>query len=290
MLEQSAGKPARCLPAAAALALMAVVLAALPARADEAALAEAIRKANAAGTETPRISVLDPEIDLDGAYRVQQLIVDARLAGGDSVAGYKAGLTGKLARWWFGIEEPVFGVVPASGLRANGAAIVEPPGRHMLLETEIAFIAGARIDRPVADVAALKPLIRGVAPVIEAPAGGFPKSQARKLTVTDIVANNVSAHIVILGPEHSAEGLNLAKLRATLSRDGKRISKGTGADVMGDPWKSALWLVNVAVAQGRVIEPGNLLSTGVIGKRIEAEPGRYTADFGTLGTISFEVD
>ena len=289
MIVQCAEKPGRRRPAAAALTLTAVVLAALPARADEAALAEAIRKANEAGTETPRVSVLEPKIDLDGAYRVQQLVVDARLADGDSVAGYKAGLTGKLARWWFGIDEPVFGVVPASGLRASGEAIVKPPGRHMLLETEIAFVAGARIDTPVADVAALKPLMRGVAPVIEAPAGGFPESQARKLTVTDIVANNVSAHIVILGPEHSAEGLNLAKLRATLSRDGKRISKGTGADVMGDPWKSALWLVNVAVAQGRVIEPGNLLSTGVIGKRIEAEPGRYTARFGALGQIAFTI-
>jgi 2-keto-4-pentenoate hydratase len=289
MFVQSAAKPARRRPTPVALGLTAIVLAALPARADEAALAEAIRKANETGIETPRVSVLEPKIDLDGAYRVQKLIVDARLAAGDSVAGYKAGLTGKLARWWFDIDEPVFGVVPASGLRANGDAIIEPPGRHMLLETEIAFIAGARIDRPVTDVAALKPLMRGVAPVIEAPAGGFPKSQARKLTVTDIVANNVSAHIVILGPERSAEGLNLANLRATLSRGGKQLSKGTGADVMGDPWQSALWLVNVAVSQGRVIEPGHLLSTGVIGKRIEAEPGHYAADFGVLGTISFEV-
>ena len=58
---------------------------------------------------------------------------------------------------------------------------------------------------------------------------------------------------------------------------------------MGDPWKAALWLVNVAVKRGRVVEPGHVLSTGVIGKRIEAEPGNYTADFGALGTIAFEV-
>lgn len=268
---------------------LALLLAALPASADEAALAKAIIDANAAMAETPRMSVLDPKIDLDGAYRVQQVVVDDMLAGGDTVAGYKAGLTGKMARWWFDIDDPVFGVIPASGLRKSGDVIPEPEGRHMLLETEIAFVAGARIDKPVADVAALKVLIRGVAPVIEAPAGGFPSSQKRKLTVTDLVANNVSAHVLIVGVEQSAEGLNLAKMPGVMKRDGKEVSNGTGADVMGDPWKSALWLVNVAVGQGRVIEPGHYLSTGVIGGRIESQPGQYVADFGKLGTIEFEI-
>lgn len=276
-------------PATIIASTLALLVAVLPARADEAVLATAIIEANAAGTETPRVSVLDPKIDLDGAYRVQQFVVGHMLGGGDAVAGYKAGLTGKLARWWFDIDAPVFGVVPASGLRKSGDAIAAPKGRHMLLETEIAFVAGARIDKPVADVAALKPLIRGVVPVIEAPAGGFPEDQARQLTVTDIVANNVSAHILIVGKEHSAEGLNLARLKAVMKRDGKVLSKGTGADVMGDPWESALWLVNVAIGQGRVIEPGHYLSTGVIGKRIESQPGRYAADFGQLGKIEFEI-
>ena len=212
---------------------LSLTLAALPARTDEAALAKAIIEANAAAAETPRISVLDPTIDLDGAYRVQQLVVDHILEGGDRVAGYKAGLTGRLARWWFDIDAPVFGVIPASGLRKSGDTIATWKGRRMLLETEIAFVAGARIDKPVADIAALKALIRGVAPVIEAPAAGFPDAQSRKLTVTDIVANNVSAQFLIVGTEQPAAGLNLAKLRAAMKRDGEMVSKGTGADVMG---------------------------------------------------------
>lgn len=262
---------------------------ALPARADDAALAEAILKADAAAADTPRVSVLDPDIDLAGAYRVQQLIVDQRLADGGAVAGYKAGLTGKLARWWFDIDTPVFGVVLDMMIARDGAVLMLSRNRRMLLETEIAFVARARIDEPVPDIAALKTLIRGVVPVIEAPAAGFPKKQARKLTVTDIVANNVSAHRLILGAERSVAGLNLRKLKATLARGGETLSKGKGADAMGDPWKAALWLVNVAVERGRVVEPGHVLSTGVIGKRIEAAPGKYTADFGALGTIKFEV-
>jgi hypothetical protein len=87
----------------------------------------------------------------------------------------------------------------------------------------------------------------------------------------------------------SAAGPGLAKVTATLSRDGETLSSGSAAEIMGNPWKSALWLVNLAVERGRVVEPGHALSTGVIGKRIEAEPGLYTADFGELGVIEFEV-
>lgn len=263
----------------------------MAARAENpASLAQAIIDADAAGTETPRVSVLDSEIDLDGAYRVQQQVVDHMLEGGDRVAGYKTGLTGKLARWWFKIDDPVFGVIMESGLRRSGDTVVVPGGRHMLLETELAFVAGQRIDSPVADVSALKPMIRGIAPVVEAPAGGFPRDQARKLTVEDIVANNVSAHFLIVGEEQPYEGLDLAKVAAVMKRGDETVSEGAGADVMGDPWKSALWLVNVAVREGRVIEPGHYLSSGVIGERVESEAGRYNADFGTLGVIEFTVE
>lgn len=260
-----------------------------PARADEAALAEAILRADAEGAATPRVSVLEPRIGLDGAYRVQRILVDRRIAAGDAIAGYKNGLTGTLARMWFGIDEPVFGVLLESGLRRSGDAIDTPAGRRMLLETEIGFVAGARIDSPVPDVAALKPLIRGVAPVVEIPAGGFVEAEARKLTVEDIVANNVSAAFLVVGAERPAEGLDLESVRATLSREGRTVSKGTGADAMGDPWMAALWLVNVAIRRGRVVEPGHILSTGVIGKRVESAPGEYVAGFGPLGRIEFSV-
>lgn len=266
-----------------------LMLAALPARADEAALAEAIWQADLAGGETPRVSVLQQEIDLDGAYRVQEILVDRRIAAGDGIGGYKNGLTGTLARMWFGIDEPVFGVIPRSGLRRSGDMIDTPPGRRMLLETEIGLVASARIDAPVADVAALKTLIRGVVPVVEMPAGGFAEADARKLTVADIVANNVSAAFLVVGAEIPAAGLDLKSVSATLSKDGQQLSKGNGADTMGDPWVAALWLVNVAVKRGRVVEPGHILSTGVLGKRIESVPGSYIAEFGPLGRVEFTV-
>ena len=52
---------------------------------------------------------------------------------------------------------------------------------------------------------------------------------------------------------------------------------------------AALWLVNAALHRGYIVEPGHVLSTGVLGERVEATPGRYVADFGALGRVAFEV-
>lgn len=42
-------------------------------------------------------------------------------------------------------------------------------------------------------------------------------------------------------------------------------------------------------ADFRFLETGHYLTTGVIGERVESEPGAYVADFGALGRIEFEI-
>ena len=74
-----------------------------------------------------------------------------------------------------------------------------------------------------------------------------------------------------------------------MSRDGEVINEGSGSDILGDPWKAALWLVNNTLRQGWVLEPGHVLLTGGMGKMLPAIQGKYVADFNKLGRISFNV-
>ncbi len=256
------------------------------ARAGEAEMAQALLAAEAAGEPIPMVSREAPDLDLEAAYRVQRAYVERRLEN-DSIAGFKAGLTGRLGQLWFGLGEPVSGVLFASGMSGGDATIDLAAYRRLIVETEIALVAGARIAAPVADVAALKALIRAVAPAIELPEGGF--VSPRRISGVDIVAANVSAARYILGAERAVDGLDLGGLAVTLSADGREVSAGEGSDVMGDPWAAALWLVNAALKRGWTVEPGHVLSTGVIGERVEARPGRYVADFGALGSLAFEL-
>ena len=269
------------------LAALALALLFVPhALAGEAELAQALIAAEAAGRPIPMLSQEYPDLGLEAAYAVQRAYVERRLED-DSIAGFKAGLTGRLGQLWFGVGEPLSGVLFASGLGGDGALIDLARYRRLIVETEIAFVAGARIAAPVADVAALRPLIRAVAPAIEMPEGGFAKP--RDARGTDLVAANVSAALFLVGSERPIDAFALADIAVTLTVDGREVSAGEGSDVMGDPWKAALWLVNATVRRGWTIEPGHLFSTGVIGERVEGKPGRYVADFGVLGRIAFEL-
>jgi 2-keto-4-pentenoate hydratase len=252
--------------------------------AGEADLAELLIGAEAAGAPIPHVTRVDPDLDLDAAYRVQKLYVERRLDS-DSIAGFKAGFTGRFGRLLFGLGEPVVGVLFASG---RGERVIDLAAyRRLIVETEIVFVAGARIDEPVADIAALRRRVRGVAPGIEMPEGGFVDPMG--VTAADIVAANVSAAAFLVGPEMQPGDIDLDGLPVALTRDGRGVSRGHGTDAMGDPWRSALWLVNAIVARGHAVEPGHLLFTGVLGKRVEAKPGHYIADFGALGRIDFEL-
>ncbi|MFQ5958462.1 MAG: 2-keto-4-pentenoate hydratase [Alphaproteobacteria bacterium] len=270
----------------AMLVAVALMATATPALAGEAEMAAALLAAEAAGRPIPMLSKAHPELDLAAAYRVQRAYVERRLEG-DAIAGFKAGLTGTLGQLWFGVGEPLSGVLFASGRGGDGALIDLGDYRRLIVETEIAFVAGARIAAPIGDVAALRPLIRAVAPAIEMPEGGFTNPRGAK--AVDLVAANVSAAVFLVGAERPASDFDLGGLAVTLTAGGREVSAGEGADVMGDPWAAALWLVNAAVARGWSVEPGHVLSTGVIGKRVEAEPGRYRADFGALGSLTFEL-
>ena len=83
--------------------------------------------------------------------------------------------------------------------------------------------------------------------------------------------------------------LDLNNTSTTLTLNGETVLQGKGADALGDQWKAALWLINTIVEQGYKIEPGHVLITGALPKATRGKPGKYVADYGKLGQISFEV-
>ena len=58
---------------------------------------------------------------------------------------------------------------------------------------------------------------------------------------------------------------------------------------MGDQWEALMWLVRQRLQQGFEVKRDDLLITGALGKVVEAERGRYVADFGKLGRVTFSM-
>jgi 2-keto-4-pentenoate hydratase len=71
--------------------------------------------------------------------------------------------------------------------------------------------------------------------------------------------------------------------------DEQEVNRGKGTDALGDQWKAAVWLVNTMVESGWKMEPGHVVITGALGKMIPGRPGKYVADYGGFGKISFEI-
>jgi 2-keto-4-pentenoate hydratase len=231
------------------------------------------------------LSQANPDLDVQTAYQVQKGYVQKRVAT-DKVAGFKAGLTTEGAQKAFGVDFPLSGILYDSG-KLEGSPVVDGKAfRGMGIETEIGFVIGQSINRPVRDVEELQQKVSAVMPAIEMPDWRFPTPKVKGV---DLIAANVNAAKFIAGTPRPHQGVNLNQVNVSLSYNGQVLYQGKGAEALGDQWKAALWLVNSVVEQGYKVEPGHILITGALGKLIPGKPGQYVADYGDFGKISFEV-
>ena len=227
-----------------------------------------------------------PELSIEAAYDVQAEYVRFKL-GGDKIAGYKAGLTSKAAQEKFGVDTPVSGVLFSSGMHGSDAVIVTSKFRGLMIETEIGFVVGKPIKEKIPDVARLKVHIAAVLPVIELPETGF--ADMKKIKAEDIVAANVGSAVFITGARRPLDDAGPDGITVKLTSSGETLNQGKGSDALGGQWEALLWLVNSAIENDWQIEEGNILITGALGKVVPAKPGRYEAQFGELGNVSFEI-
>jgi 2-keto-4-pentenoate hydratase len=219
---------------------------------------------------------IDETLTIDAAYRVQTRSVRARLQGARP-AGFKAGLTSAPAQARFKSSDAVAGVLFEEGALRSGDTVSLRDLRGLYLEVEIAMRIGTAIDEPLADVAALRAHIDGVAPAIELP--NLYYAQPQSLDAIDIIASNVAAAKYIVGDfvsplEHDPNAVDVR-----LVCNDQEMFTGSGRDSLGDQWRTALWLVNRMVAQGWRLEPGQILLTGALGKMLPGATGRCVASY-----------
>lgn len=94
----------------------------------------------------------------------------------------------------------------------------------------------------------------------------------------------------IVGSKREVDRLDVNSLRVVLKRDAEIVNRDQGKDALGGQWQAALWLVNTMVKQGWKIEAGHILLTGALGRMVPGKPGKYIADYGNFGSISFTIN
>ena len=222
--------------------------------------ADAIYTAWAANTAMPQLNAAHPKATLADGYAVQQAFVQKMLKN-DAVGGFKAAVVGEAGQENLGIDGPITGVLPASGIfYAKDKVVInlaDTPNRH--LETELAYTFRQPIAKPLPDVAALRASIAGIAPVIEAP-GGLTEEKAPG-SAADIAAWNGNAKAIILGTEHDPEKLDPDAITITLKHKETVVNTAKGADARGGQWRVCSRRSIMSLSGAIRLRPGKSLLT-----------------------------
>ncbi|MCP3941952.1 MAG: 4-oxalocrotonate decarboxylase [Desulfobacteraceae bacterium] len=249
------------------------------------AVAEKISSAFTSVKPYPMASQEIEALTVSQAYGIQDSFVKAQENRGETIIGYKAGLTAGPAQKKFGVSEPVRGTLFKSMLRWPGTLYKKNYGL-LFIETEIGFKFGKDITEPVKDIESLKNAVDVVFSVIELPDLYY--SKMKEIRGLDIIATNAAARQVLIGKALSVKAWDLNLVNVKLFYNGQEVSNGMGKNALGDQWKALQWTVNNVLANGRTIKRGYIVITGSLTKMMPVKPGKYLADFGNLGTMEFE--
>src|SRR3981081_1930249 len=110
--------------------------------------AQSLLRAERDRVPVPQLSRTYPHIEIEDAYRIQDLWAEQRIAGGARVVGHKIGLTSRAMQMASKMTEPDYGRILSDSLFNDGAQT--PAGLFMKprLEVELAFIMGEDLSGP----------------------------------------------------------------------------------------------------------------------------------------------
>ncbi len=223
-------------------------------------------------------------LGLADAYALSAALSATLIAEGDPVVGFKVGFNGEGAQARFALDEPAWGPLHQSMRVESDGQLRRSRERTMLVEVEVAFLLGARIEDRLESVDALLSSIESVHAAFELPEIRFEGAP----TGLDLIADGVGASRFIVGPPFPVTALEAGTL-VTLRRDDTLLLEGAS----GAPLEALLWFVNDRLARGAPLEAGQYVLSGALGEPIvvreESGDGVYQADFGVLGTLGFTL-
>lgn len=244
---------------------------------------DAILKAETTKVPTPQLSKLFPHMELEDAYRVQDLWAEARIAKGARVAGHKIGLTSRAMQMASKFNEPDYGRILDDALYNDGAVIAAGDFLKPRLEVELAFVMAEDLEGPgkrIYDVMRATEVVIPALEIIDY------RTEVPRAIVDTIADNAAFAAIVIGGRPVRPYDVDIRWVGATLSKNGIIEESGVSAAVMGHPAAGIAWLVNKLHAVGTGLKKGQIVLGGSFTRPVDIAAGDVIqVDYGPLGAI-----
>lgn len=224
------------------------------------------------------------ELSIDDAYAIQAAVLEQLLSRGDSLAGAKLGLTSVAKQEQMGVNEPVYGWVPASNVLAGDRVRLDEL-IHPRCEPELVFVLAQDLAGPgvtATDVLDATDRVVGGIEVIDSRYEDF------SFTLPDVIADNTSAARVAIGTEGiGPRDADLTTLGCVFEIDGEVTGTATGAALLGDPAACVAMLANHLGRHGLKLEAGWVIMAGAATDARPLAPGTVaTARYSHLGSVT----
>src|ERR1700750_1944568 len=114
--------------------------------------ADALLRADQERKPIAQLSKTYPDIEIEDAYRIQDLWAQLRIAKGARMVGHKIGLTSRAMQMASKMTEPDYGQILDDAMFNDGAQIRADRFIRPRLEVELAFIMGEDLSGPGARI------------------------------------------------------------------------------------------------------------------------------------------
>lgn len=226
-----------------------------------------------------------PDLDIAAAYRAQDLLLERKLAEGQTLTGVKLGLTSRAKQQRMGIDAPLTAWLTDAMTLPAGAPAPLAELIHPRVEPEIVFVLGEDLKGPGITAARAMQAVSAVH-------GGYEIIDSRyrdfRFTLPDVIADNASAGrwgsgSVALHPSD----LDLALEACLVEVDGEIVDTATGAAVQGNPAEALALAANSLAARGHHLRAGWIVLTGGMTDAVFLHPGStVTVHFSNLGSVT----
>ena len=238
-------------------------------------------------TRTPVAAFTDslPDLGVEDGYAVQQCLTQRLIYDGETICGYKIGLTSAPMQQLLGVDQPDFGPVFESMVYRDSAEI--PVDRFIAprIEAEIGVILRTDLSGPGCTPDQARQSTRGLVAALE-----IVDSRIRdwKIRLADTIADLASSGAIALSNlVVPVEGFDPRLIGMVFSKNGEVIATGVGAATLGDPFAAVAWLANNLAPRGIVLPAGSIIMTGALHAMVPIAPGDvFLAEFDRLGPVS----
>lgn len=226
-----------------------------------------------------------PELDAAGAYAVQRINTEARLAAGGRIVGAKIGLTSPAVQKQLGVDSPDFGMLFDDMEYGEGLPIPMAAMQQPKIEAEVAFVLGRSLDMEHPTLVDVIRAIDFAVPALEIVGSRIANWNIK---LVDTVADNASSSAYVIGGSpRKLSDLNLRDCGMQMHCDGELVSSGQGSACLGHPLNAVVWLARTMVRNHAPLEAGHLVLSGALGPMVAVQASKtYTAHIEGLGSVS----